>query len=128
MFIQFSVVRSAPLCAVILRESRGIEPEVTGEIHRLNRLYTGHLIRVVKEGIAAGDIRPKTSPALVRNTVYGNLEHVLWDMLAEKRNPDVDRTAQELTELVFRGIGVEAPPLEGADVAALVQKLNRLLP
>ncbi len=122
-----TVSRSAELCAVILRESRGLEPEFSAEIHRLNRLYTGHLIAVVKQGIAAGEIRESTSATLVRNTVYGNIEHVLWDVVSEGRAVNVERVSEQLTELVFRGISAEEARLEQGEVATLVKKLNQLL-
>lgn len=118
---------SADLCAVILRESRGLEPEFSAEIQRLNRLYTGHLIAVVKAGIGSGEIRTSTSPTLVRNTVYGNIEHVLWDRISDGKPVDVDRVSEELTELVFRGISAEEARLEQGEVALLIKKLNQLL-
>ncbi len=122
-----TINRSAELCAVILRESRGLEPDISAEIHRLNRLYTGHLIAVIKAGISAGEIRSGTSPTLVRNTVYGNIEHVLWDRVGDGKPVDVERVAEELTELVFRGISAEETRLEEGEVAALVKRLNRLI-
>ncbi len=122
-----TVTGSAGLCAVILRESRGLEPGIAGEIHRLNRRYTGQLIQVVKEGVELGEIKPGVSPALVRNTVYGNIEHVLWDVMTERKPVDVEAVSEELTELVFRGISADGARLEKREVASLVRKLNNLL-
>ncbi len=118
---------NAALCAVILRESRGVEMEFANETHQLNRSYTNCLIKVIKDGIEFGEIREDCSPTLVRNTVYGNLEHVLWNLLTERKPINVERISEQLTELIFRGIstGVEDP--EQGDVTSLIKKLNRLL-
>lgn len=123
-----NVIReNAELCAVILRESRGIEEGFVTEIHQLNRRYTNCLMGVLQEGVSAGEIRQDCPPSLVRDTIYGSLEHLLWNYLTERKPLDVESCAQDLTELVFRGAGKRSDSPMDAEAMALVKKLNQLL-
>jgi AcrR family transcriptional regulator len=121
-----TVTRDSRLCGVILRESRGLDLDLSSDIHQFNRDYTRVLVDVIKEGIAAGDISADTSIPMVRDTVYGSIEHTLWNLLTDGTAIDVDEQAQKLTRLVYNGISAPAAP-DADEVSALVRQLNRLL-
>lgn len=118
---------NAALCAMILNESRAMDHEFTKDIQRFNREYTHTLGVVIQEGIASGELRDTTSVALVRNTVYGSIEHALWSHLADGQRIDVERTAEQLVELVFSGIRPADDGLGRDEVATLVKRLNRMM-
>ncbi len=119
--------RNAALCGVILRESRGLDGTLSKDIQGFNRRYTECLKTVVEEGIAGGDIRPGTPAALVRDTVYGSIEHALWSLLSEGHDIDVEKSADALTDLVFHGISTDTEALDKREVASLIRKLERLI-
>lgn len=121
-----TVINDARLCSVILSESRGLDDEIADNIHVLNREYTKPLLDVLREGIDSGEIKPGISTSLIRNTIYGSIEHRLWSMLADQTGVDVDDEAKQLTDLVYGGIRSETT-IEGSDIALLVRKLNQLL-
>ncbi len=118
---------NASLCGVILRESRGLGSELTADVQRFNRKYTNCLNTVISGGIEAGEIRLSTSVSLVRNTVYGSIEHALWSLLSGEHEIDVDAYADELLQLVFQGISADESALEKNEVASLIRKLGRLV-
>jgi AcrR family transcriptional regulator len=121
-----TMTENAPLCAVVLRESRAPTEggEGTGDLHRLRAQYTEALMRVLAEGIASGELAPGTDLPLVRNLVYGTLEHVVWDALESRRTVDVERTADSLTSSNLPAIDIRPPPPAGDAGAA---RLDRLL-
>jgi hypothetical protein len=68
---------------------------------------------------------------LVRNLIYGAIEHVVWRFVFRGGRLDVDRTADDLTHAVLHGI-VAPPPEARAQravdrLAARVTGLERRL-
>lgn len=128
IWFHFNVVNNnAALCGVILRESRGLDQELTNDIRRLNRDYTAVLNQVIKAGIEAGEIQPGCSATMVRNALYGNIEHALWDLLSEGIAMNVDDNAKALTSMILSGISASQQELNKNEAAELIKKLNRLL-
>ena len=120
------VTRNSRLCGEILRESRGLDGELASAVSQLNQEYTRCLSEVIKEGIEAGDIAPDTSIPLVRNTVYGSIEHTLWAVINDRLEVDADAEARALTGLVYQGIANTDAP-DKRDISTLIRNLNRLL-
>lgn len=121
-------IENAAICSVIIGESRrGMRSELSVDIRRFNRDYTSFLYELIKAGIANGEFRADTSNFLVRNMVYGSIEHIMWTFIAEGKQVDIEKTAEELTDLVFRGISIKTEHLEKGEISSLVKKLNRLM-
>lgn len=120
------VTRNSRLCGEILRESRALDGELASAVSRLNRGYTKSLSQVVEEGMASGDIQQGVSIPMVRNTVYGSIEHTLWAVINDRLSVDVDVEADRLTALVYQGIASAGAPDTG-DVASLIRHLNAVL-
>ncbi|TDG12421.1 TetR/AcrR family transcriptional regulator [Seongchinamella unica] len=120
------VTRNSRLCGEILRESRGLDGELAHAVSQLNQGYTRCLSEVIKEGIETGEIAPDTSIPLVRNTVYGSIEHTLWAVINDRLEVDVEAEARSLTGLVYQGIASSDQP-DQRDIASLIRQLNRLL-
>ncbi len=72
------MTQNRALCGVILNESRGIDHELSQQVRALNRRYTEVVTKITKEGIALGELRQDVCITLVRNTLFGTLEHYLW--------------------------------------------------
>lgn len=120
------VTRNSRLCGEILRESRGLDGELASAVSHLNRAYTQCLTQVVKEGMDAGDIDETISIPLLRNTVYGSIEHTLWAVINDNIAVDIDGEATALTALIYQGIARAAAP-DKSDVSSLIRRLNQLL-
>ncbi len=118
---------NAELCGVILNSSRDADRELSQDIRQLNRNYTHAIVDIIKDGIAGGELRPDTSIPLVRNTLYGSIEHAMWAQLADQQAIDVENTARQLTDLVYRGICIRHSDTTNNEVADLVKKLNNML-
>ena len=51
-----------------------------------------------------GELRQDISPPLVRNMVFGTLEHILWDIVAGHAWPDAEQIAEQLSENVYQSL------------------------
>jgi AcrR family transcriptional regulator len=103
------------LCALILSEGRAKDDTFGDEILQLQRRYTVPLMQVLADGVAAGDIRGDMPLSLLRSSVYGPMEHVLWDAI-RKKTVDIEETSNRLAQLLWQGL---QPP--NPNVAALEQ-------
>ncbi|MDF1693253.1 MAG: TetR/AcrR family transcriptional regulator [Zhongshania sp.] len=114
------------LCTVILNESRGSHTELLEKVHNFNRRYTNVVINVVREGKESGEIDESVSPILIRNVVFGAIEHYLWDIVSGTKREDSNVIAEQLTHLLFNGI-VSSADDSRSEINHLILKLNKLI-
>lgn len=99
------------LCAFILSEGRARNDDF-GEVYAgLQRRYTAPLMRILAQGQADGDIRRDMPLRLLRSTVYGPMEHVLWDAILRGARVDVAATADQLVGFLWQAL---QPPRQDA--------------
>jgi hypothetical protein len=100
-------------------------------VFELNREYTLYVTRVIEEGIEGGAFRAELPVTLIRDTLFGGLEHYAWQFLARQRPLDVRGVADAFCSLIVRGIARttdEEPAVRRLDRLAdrLEQALDRL--
>jgi AcrR family transcriptional regulator len=113
--LQFAVHRhltnlmgeGAGICALVLSEGRTADRAFADVIADLKRRYTAPLMRALEAGRKAGEVRDDVPLRLLRDMVYGSMEHVLWDGIESGRKPDIERTAAHLCDLLWSSL---APP------------------
>jgi len=104
-------VADAALCRLFISEVRVASDYQGSAFQELNRRYTAILIRIVDEALAAGAIRRDVNPRLLRDVIFGAIEHRAWSFVNGRGDLAKDRTAHELTTLLLRGMVVnEAAP------------------
>ena len=118
---------NGPLCAVILREARNLDPVLTHEVHDKNRQYTNVVKEIITQGIQSGEIRPDASAPLVRNIIFGTTEHYFWDKLIGNSTLDTKQLAAQLTQLIYEGIVAHPTTISSRNVNRLIGRLNDLL-
>lgn len=92
------------LCALVLGEGRSSAPELVGVITECKRRYTAPLMDCLAQGRADGQIRQDMPLRLLRDLVYGSMEHVLWDSISSHKRPPIDQTAEQLTALIWSAL------------------------
>jgi len=113
------------VCRLIITEARPMHDYYESEVADLNRRWTSLLVAVIKEGQADGTFRPDVPATLIRDLVYGGIEHIAWGAATGHGEIDVDTVADELTHLAFAGI--EAKPAKAAELDARVRRLEGLV-
>jgi AcrR family transcriptional regulator len=111
---------ASELCRLFYAEVRSRPDYAGSELHRLNREATSLLTSVLEEGVAAGELRPDLPLRLVRDIVYGGIEHHVSAFLSGRGQLDCDQIASDLTSLVFDGLGT------GSTHSATQQAVHRL--
>ena len=121
------MAKNSAICGVITTEIRGVEGDLKDEIQNLNRRYTASVIQIVEQGIRDNEIRPDTPAVLIRNTIYGSIEHALWGHLSEGHPIDVEQYASDLLRLIYNGISISTENLTQQEITTLVRKLDSLI-
>lgn len=100
----------AGLCRLFISEIRSASDYSGSVPHALNRRYTSVLLRLVAEGVEAGEVRPDLDARLLRDLLFGGIEHIVSRHLTDIANFDVDASAREICALLLTG----AQPLHPA--------------
>ncbi len=128
VYNHLAAIRRDPALSRLMFQEIRPAPDYRGShLFELNRAYTHRLVDVVKAGIASGELRPDTSPSLVRDLVFGCIEHRTWTFLRGEGDYDPAETAEAITNLVYRGVALDEPasPMESV-VARLETATARL--
>jgi len=120
------IKRDPDLCRVFYAEVRSHAEYPTTELFRLNKQVTGLLITVLEDGIRDGDVRPDIDRRLVRDVIFGGIEHRVSRFLAGRGELDVEHLADALTELAIGGISQPRKDTPGVDQARLDKTVDRL--
>lgn len=98
-------LRAEPqLCRLMFREVRSGADYRGSRLHELNRGYAGMLVGVVQDGIRSREFRADTPPELVRDLVYGGIEHHAWNYFEGRGKLDIDAVTGGIMAVLERGI------------------------
>lgn len=89
------------MCKLVLSEGRSADAEFAGLIAELKRRYTAPLMKVLATAQRDGEIRQDMPLPLLRDMVYGSMEHVLWDYMVNRNKPDIASTASQLSAMLW---------------------------
>lgn len=115
--------RDLGLCRVIIREARPDVALYDEAILALNRRYTGLALQVLEEGITDGTLRPDLVPSVIRDLLYGGIEHAVWRFVFSDGSLDAGALADQLADALLGGI--LATPSDARDPDATVVRLER---
>lgn len=102
------------LCALVLTEGRSPNTDFSKLLAHLLRRYSAPLMSILSAAQATGEIRTDMPLRLMRNMVYGSMEHILWECVNSGRTPDLKRSASQVTDMLWCAF---APP--DANLSAL---------
>jgi len=115
------------LCRLMFREVRGEQDYQGSGVHTRNRRYTQFLVDVIGEGVKDGEFRADIPPALLRDLVYGGIEHHTWNYICGRGELDIDAIAEQITAVVCEGIAVApAPDPLGRETQRLSKIVDRM--
>ncbi|MBN9039025.1 MAG: TetR family transcriptional regulator [Rhizobiales bacterium] len=112
-----TIRREPSLSRLFFQELRSDPAYRQTRLFELNQIYTHRMIDIVREAAASGEFRTDLSPALVRDMVYGCIEHHTWAFLRNEGEFDIDQTADSVTEIVYNGLVTRHDATREFDVA-----------
>jgi TetR/AcrR family fatty acid metabolism transcriptional regulator len=113
-----TIRREPALSRLVFQELRP-DPEYRNtRLFQLNQAYTHRIVDIVKAAMVAGEFRSDVSPSLVRDMIYGAVEHRTWAFLRNEGDFNTEETADGITELIYLGLAKSAKvePLTKATV------------
>ncbi len=115
------------LCRLIIAEARPMEDYYESEIADLNRRYTSLLVEVIGAGQRQGTFRGDVDPTMLRDLVYGGIEHIAWGAVTGRSEIDPDTIADNLTQLICAGLDASGTLEIEPDLQAQVARLEALV-
>ncbi len=117
-------------CALILSEGRAVHGEFAEDLAELKRRYLASFMIALHEAQAAGELDPDIRVSIVRDMLFGMMEHILWRSIESNHAPDIPATAAEVTRLIMKAIsptGDEVRRLQQFrnEVAASLKRVDR---
>lgn len=94
-------------------------------VYELNKQYTRRTLDIIKEGIAAGELRGDVALRLVRDMIYGCIEHHTWAYLRREGEFDPDETADAVVDLILAGLQKSRTAVPSTPDADLAGRLER---
>jgi AcrR family transcriptional regulator len=102
-----SIRREPALSRLVLQEFRPDPGYRNTRLFQLNQTYVHRVIDVIKEGTANGEFRSNVSPGLIRDMIYGCIEHRTWAFLRNEGDFDAEETADSITDMIYRGLAID---------------------
>ena len=96
-------VEDLGICRLLLSEIRPDPDLYDDAVRNLNRRYTALATQVIDRGMAAGELRADLVPTLLRDIIYGGLEHALWRHVFAGASIDPLQLADDLADTVLAG-------------------------
>lgn len=121
-----TIADEAALCRVFFVEVRSDAAYHASVLHRLNRSYTRPALDVLQEGVRSGELREDLPVRLVRDLLYGAIEHHTWNYVCGRGSLPVDELADRLLNLVLGGIAAR-PADEAAPAIARLERVAERL-
>ena len=128
IYRHLTAIRTEPAMSRLVFQHLRPDPQYREtRLFALHRAYTRQLVRVVEDGIAAGEFRAGVSPRLVRDLVYGCVEHRTWAFLRGEGDFDSGVLADDLADLVFSGIRRPEPARGLGDAVERLEAVTEAL-
>ncbi|MDR0477293.1 MAG: TetR/AcrR family transcriptional regulator [Desulfobulbaceae bacterium] len=89
---------------IIILETRNSAKYFETEAYALVRQFVGIVDGAIKEGLAAGAIRADLPPTLIRNTIFGAIEHSCLRRVIFNEAVSTNETSRLIADLIFNGI------------------------
>jgi len=103
-----SIIRhERALSRYILMELRADPTYRSMHVFQLNRRYTSRVILVLKDAVQSGEFRADISLAVIRNMIFGSIEHTTWAYLRGEGDFDVDQAADQIASVISLGLLVD---------------------
>lgn len=96
------------------RETRSFE---------LNRRLTSQIAELCIEARASGEFRDDISVALIRDMIFGCIEHRTWSFLRGEGDFAIDEVADGIATLIYRGMAASAGEAPG-ELERVVRRLE----
>jgi AcrR family transcriptional regulator len=105
MRTHLKILMSEPgLCRLFIGEVRGASEFANSEAQALNRRYSAVFLDIIKSAQRSGELRSGVDAALLRDLVFGGVEHLAWRAMSARGKARIGSDAERLADLVLNGV------------------------
>lgn len=122
-----SVVRREPaLTRFVLLDLRPDPAYRSMPVFELNRRFTAQVTEVLVEGVRSGELRDDVPVSLLRDMIFGCIEHQTWAFLRGEGNFSVEEATDGIATVIFRGMRATPSASDAASPQGLGDVVARL--
>lgn len=126
IFPHLASIRAEPaLSRLVFQELRPDADYRNTRLFELNQSYTRRIVDLVRDGAASGEFRSDIPPTLVRDMVFGCIEHRTWAFLRNEGEFDIVSSADDIAGMIHRALRAEPGP-EAGGMDAAIARLERI--
>ncbi|WP_404477640.1 TetR/AcrR family transcriptional regulator [Novosphingobium sp. BL-52-GroH] len=112
------ITRSEPaLSRFVLTEVRPTVDYRESRFYALIRRFTSEVRTLCREAVATGEFRADVPDTLMRDLVFGGMEHQTWAFLRGDGDFDTASAADGIADVVYRGMSVRPATQDALDAA-----------
>jgi TetR/AcrR family fatty acid metabolism transcriptional regulator len=105
-----NLMRSQPAVSrFVLIEMRPMPTYRSTQLFKLTRQFTADVRAVCFEAIQSGEFRDDVSPSLLRDMIFGCIEHQTWAFLRREGDFKIDEVADSIAHVIYRGMAASVP-------------------
>ena len=104
-------VNLEPAIARFIFISVRIDPNYRNtKLYKLIAQFTSLTTKVIEEGMRKGFFRDDVPIQLVRDLIFGAIEHQMWPYLRHEVDPPpLDKVAEKIAQMIYRGLATSSP-------------------
>ena len=100
-----TVIHNDPaMCRLVFSELRSDLDYRDTAVFELNREYTNRTLAIVQEAMDSGEFRAGIPLRIVREMIYGGVEHHTWSFLRGEGEFSPEESADAITDIIYRGL------------------------
>jgi TetR/AcrR family transcriptional regulator, fatty acid metabolism regulator protein len=121
--------RERALTRFVLMELRSDPNYRNMRIYELNRRIAAQVMDVVEDGVKRGELRSDVPLKLIRDMIFGAIEHQTWAYLRGEGDFSAEDSAEGITDIVYRGIAKQtrSSPARMDDTLARIERAAVLI-
>jgi TetR/AcrR family fatty acid metabolism transcriptional regulator len=94
----------AGMCRLFISEVRNLDEYVGSNFQALNKRYTKLLSAVLDLGVAEGVLSANADRRVIRDMVFGGIEHIAWRHISAGQRIDVPALSNQVAAIILKGI------------------------
>ena len=120
-----TIAKGPALSRYVMVEVRPRADYKDTQLFEINREYTGQLRKLFSDAIPNGEFKSGVPERVLRDMVFGTIEHSTWRFLRGEGDFDVDELADEIAMVVY--CGMTAEPLGDERLNAVIGRLEAVV-
>jgi TetR/AcrR family transcriptional regulator, fatty acid metabolism regulator protein len=120
------VKRHRELTRFVLLELRPDPAYRSMPLYALNRQLLSQVPELLRAYIASGDLRGDIPLGVIRDLIFGAIEHQTWAFLRNEGDFSIEGSTNAIAQVLFEGLRTSRAPVPAAPLDAAIGRLERL--